>query len=452
MEPAKATIAASQFHHHHHHYHNTKCIKIFWGLKILLLLTLFKQSSAASDGNIVKSLPGFPGELPFLLETGYISVGEVDEIELFYYFIESEGEPEDDALVLWLTGGPGCSALYGLMYEIGPLAFDYGRSSGGNNPVLTLNDYSWTKVANIIFLDAPVGTGFSYAETSHGYNTSDTKSVADIYMFLRKWLVAHPKFRANPLYIAGDSYSGITVPVLVKEISDGNEAGTLPPINIRGYILGNPSTDTEYDMNSRIKFSYRVGLLCDELYQALELFCKGEYVHPNKSEGGCITSLEKVDMCLKDIYAPMILERKCSPLSSAKPNNILEWASTTNLSSSDAHLLELGHCRDYNYLLVNIWANDEQVQEALHVRNGTIRTWEMCSKNLAYVHDVTSSVEYHLNLTREDLRSIIYSGDHDLLVPYVGTEEWIQSLNLTVSSDDVWRPWFLDGQVAGSAV
>ncbi|QHO11392.1 hypothetical protein HN51_069179 [Arachis hypogaea] len=446
MEPAKATIAACQFHQHHR-YQNSKCIKMFWGLTILLLLTLSNQS-AASDANIVKSLPGFPGELPFLLETGYIDVGEVDEVELFYYFIESEGEPEDNPLVLWLTGGPGCSALYGLMYEIGPLSFDYGRSSGGKKPVLTLNDYSWTKVANIIFLDAPVGTGFSYAKTSSGYNTNDTKSAADIYMFLRKWLVAHPRFRANPLYIAGDSYSGITVPVLVKEISDGNKAGTLPPINLRGYILGNPLTDIGYDINSRVKFSHRVGLLSDELYLALELSCKGEYVRPNKSEGACISNLEIMDLCLKDIFAPMILERKCSPFSSAKPNNILKWGSTTT-PSSDTLLLELRRCRDYDYLLVNIWANDGEVQEALHVRNGTIKTWEMCSKNLAYVNDITSSVEYHLNFTSEDLRAIIYSGDHDLIVPYVGTEEWIQSLNLTVSSDDVWSPWFQDGQVAG---
>ncbi|KAK4798925.1 hypothetical protein SAY86_024290 [Trapa natans] len=69
--------------------------------------------------SIIKRLPGFSGDLPFYLETGYIGVGGLEKVQLFYYFIESERSPKDDALFLWLTGGPGCSAFSGLVYEIG---------------------------------------------------------------------------------------------------------------------------------------------------------------------------------------------------------------------------------------------------------------------------------------------------------------------------------------------
>ncbi|KAK4484969.1 hypothetical protein RD792_007575 [Penstemon davidsonii] len=150
----------------------------------------------------------------------YISVGENDEVQMFYYFVESERDPDTDPLLLWLTGGPGCSGFSGLVYEIGPLAFDL-SSFDWSLPSLVLNPYSWTKVANIIFIDSPVGTGFSYANTAEGYVSSDTKAAKDNYLFLRKWLLNHPRFLKNQLYVAGDSYGGKIVPMVTLEIDQG---------------------------------------------------------------------------------------------------------------------------------------------------------------------------------------------------------------------------------------
>ncbi|XP_019083738.1 PREDICTED: serine carboxypeptidase-like 10 isoform X1 [Camelina sativa] len=154
-------------------------------LKFLLLLFL---SHHVYSGTIVKFLPGFEGPLPFELETGYIGIGEEENIQVFYYFIKSEKNPKEDPLLLWLDGGPGCSSLGGLLFENGPLALK-SEVYNGITPSLVSTTYSWTKVAemaNIIYLDQPVGAGFSYSRTPIG-KTSDTIEVKRIHDFLQKY-------------------------------------------------------------------------------------------------------------------------------------------------------------------------------------------------------------------------------------------------------------------------
>nr|XP_028957979.1 serine carboxypeptidase-like 18 isoform X2 [Malus domestica] len=464
-----------------------------------LLLMALLNTNVASTSNIITALPGFPGNLPFKLETGYVGVGNMDDVHLFYYFIESEGSPEYDPLVLWLTGGPGCSAFSGLIYEnLGPLSFDYANSIG-NKPQFKLNPYSWTKVANIIFLDAPVGTGFSYAKTWRGYaNMSDTLSAAQTYEFLRKWLMDHPKFFNNQLYVAGDSYSGIVVPIIVQKISDGklltittsgivlplyirplinsvshayevlvcscfvcflcvgNHDDNVPPINIKGYVLGNPVTDLDKDGDSRILFAYLKALISDELYQSLETNCNGEYINVDPNNALCMDDLEIYNECTEDIRSVQILEPSCTLTSPKSMGSIWKPDHHSDRDSKNILLTSSGlprpWCREYNYILSEIWANDKTVQDALHVREGSIEEWVRCNYSLqhSYIKDVSSSLVYHENLIKKGYRVLIYSGDYDMFIPYVGTFAWIESLNLTV--DSRWRPWFVSGQIAGYSV
>ncbi|XP_058191579.1 serine carboxypeptidase-like 13 [Rhododendron vialii] len=419
-------------------------------LQLLLVLVLCTGTFAAFSKSIVKTLPGYAGDLPFKLETGYVSVGEWNDVHLFYYFIESEGNPREDPLILWLTGGPGCSSFSGLIFEIGPLHFEK-KYFDGQFPNLALNPFSWTKVASIIFLDAPIGSGFSYADNAESYVVDDLLYATDTYNFLLKWLMDHPTFLSNELYISGDSYSGLIVPIIVQKIYDGNsKVGVQRQLKLQGYILGNPVTSQHDDKNARIEYAHRHALLSDKLYESIKHNCHGEYVTIDPDNAPCIKDLTMVTECLANLFYAQILEPNCNY--GSNNSSKLKWdRGFIDEEPTDFLLLPAFPqfwCRYYNYyVLSDIWANDERVRQALRVRKGTKGKWKMCNESMAYTEVVFSSLDYHRNLSHTPLRALVYSGDHDMLVPYLGTHKWIESLGLTVSEE--WRPWFVDGQNAG---
>ncbi|GJT77461.1 peptidase S10, serine carboxypeptidase, alpha/beta hydrolase fold protein [Tanacetum coccineum] len=333
---------------------------------------------------VVKSC-GVAGLLEVMVSgCSYVGVGEREEVQLFYYFVESQRNPQKDPLLLYLTGGPGTSGILSLFYQIGPLKFEFTNSTR-SEVKLELNPYSWTKTANVIFIDLPVGTGFSYAKTWESSRSSDSLVVTHAYDFIRKWLMDHPKFLSNPLYITGISYMGLIIPGVVSNVYHGNEQGTPPKLNIRGFLIVNPRTDSFIDFNSRIEFAYRAALIEDEIYER------------NKTVEESI----------------------------------------------------------YSYS--NIWGNMKSVRQALHIRKGTVENFQFRNASISaifgkpdaiyYSYDIFSSLAYHKQLFSKKCHALIINGDQDMTFPYVGTQQWIKSLNLNVESP--WKPWFVRTQVAG---
>ncbi|XP_050262008.1 serine carboxypeptidase-like 18 isoform X2 [Quercus robur] len=360
----------------------------------LLLLLLVSGTRTAVSHWIVKTLPGFPGELPFKLETGYISVGEV---EFFYYFVESEGNPGADPLLLYFNGGPGCSALNGFLYQIGPLKFNITDYTGGL-PTLIYEPNTWTKTANVLFLDAPVGAGFSYATISEAWSASDTKVAAQAYEFLRNWLIEHSNFVNNMVYLGSDSYQGLVTPILAQDIINGNEAGIEPQVNIKGLSLGCPHTNSDLEDNTIVTFAHRMALISDAMYKSAKTSCNGNYIDSTNPK--CTEAVASIS-------------------------------------------------QNFDYILFDIWINYKSVQDALHVRPGTVKEVFRCNITLKseYSYNVKDAFPYYKNLTSSGLQILVFSGDHDMTVTHIAAEQWINSLDLTIDTE--WRPWFVDGQVAG---
>ncbi|KAK7245617.1 hypothetical protein RIF29_40465 [Crotalaria pallida] len=426
----------------------TRFSSSYHGIILHLLLLLQFSNQLAYCGYIVKSLPGFQGPLPFVLETGYVGVGEGEAVQAFYYFIQSQNNPKEDPLLLWLTGGPGCSALSGLAFEIGPFGFK-NEEYNGSLPNLELKPHSWTKVSSIIFVDLPVSTGFAYATTESASKRSDWRTVHQVHQFLRKWLIDHPEFISNEVYIGGDSYSGIPVPVIVQEISQGNEEGVQPWINLQGYVLGNAAT-TQTERNYAIAFAHGMALISDELFESLEKNCKGDYIHEETRNELCSRDLKTFHELTSGLNSAHILDPLCEWLSQT-PKEVSWRRSVTEKYPSeflDTHLtLPPLSCRSYVYFLSEFWANDDSVREALHIRKGSIGKWTRCTFGIPNKYDIPRSYPYHVNLSRKGYRSLIYNGDHDMTIPFLATQAWIRSLNYSIVDD--WRQWRSNGQGGG---
>lgn len=166
--------------------------------------------------------------------SGYLDDDETDK-HLFYWFFESRNDPKNDPVVLWLNGGPGCSSLTGLFFELGPAAIN-------EKIKLVNNPHSWNANASVIFLDQPVNVGYSYS----GSSVSNTVAAGkDVYALLSLFFKQFPEYAHQDFHIAGESYAGHYIPVFTHEILSHKDRN----INLKSVLIGNGLTDpyTQYE-------------------------------------------------------------------------------------------------------------------------------------------------------------------------------------------------------------
>lgn len=447
-------------------------IKNFFLITISFCICLSKQVlEAAPQDALTKTLPGFNGTFPSNHYSGYVTLDGIPQKNLFYYFVQSERNSSEDPLVLWLNGGPGCSSFDGFIYEHGPFNFEAAKTKGGL-PILHLNPYSWSKVSNVIYLESPSGVGLSYPPLNQ---TGDLQTAIDTHAFLLKWLELYPEFISNPFYISGESYAGIYVPTLASQVVKGIKSGVKPAINFKGYMIGNGVCDDQHDGNALVPFAHGMGLISDTLYQEALVNCKGNY--QNSRDQSCTEVLEKIDdnldgLNIYDVLEPCYHDNssendvKNSSLpqsfkrlgrSNERPLPVRKrmfgraWPFRAIVKPGAVRLWpELSTGFDdvpcMNDEVATAWLNNQDVRKAIHASPDAGK-WSLCGGLIRYIHDAGSMISYHKNLTADGYRALIYSGDHDMCVPFTGTEAWVESLGYQVVEE--WRPWISNYQIAG---
>eukprot|EP01084_Bolivina_argentea_P313985 543808_1 len=180
-----------------------------------LLLFSFRLNCQRPSQDRIQHLPGLNFNVSYDQYSGYLDLNNGHH--LFYWLTQSQHDPDNDPLVLWLNGGPGCSSLYGLFYELGPFHVNE------NGSLYDTSKYSWNNNANILFLETPICVGFSYQDnTENNCTMNDNSTADDNYNAILKFLDKFPVYKSNDFYITGESYAGYYIPTLTLRILQGN--------------------------------------------------------------------------------------------------------------------------------------------------------------------------------------------------------------------------------------
>ena len=202
-----------------------------------LFLTPLIEAGELQQARELSRVVGLPGAgANVTSHAGFLTVNKELNSNLFFWFFESQQLPPAEApVVLWLDGGPGASSMYGLFVETGPFGADADLN-------LVARNLSWTNTNNMLYIDNPVGTGFSFTDDEAGYATNQEDVARDLYSALTQFFTAFEMFQDNAFYVTGESYGGKYVPAISYKLHVENPTAELK-VNLKGMAIGSGFVD-----------------------------------------------------------------------------------------------------------------------------------------------------------------------------------------------------------------
>lgn len=360
--------------------------------------------------------------------SGYLDYGENFNDHLFFWFFESRNKPSEDPVVLWLNGGPGCSSLTGLFFELGPSSIDADLKP-------KFNEYSWNNNASIIFVDQPLNVGLSYSDDG----TEPVNSVVaerDVYALLETFFQKFPKYAKNDFHIAGESYAGHYIPALASEIWSHEDRS----FKLSSLMIGNGLTDPA------VQYTSYADMAC------------GRGGYPSVLEPSvCAQMEEDTKRCISLInkcYADQS-DWACLPATVYCNNKLFSPYLDAGYNFYDVRQ----KCGDQPCYIDEEYGsgyiNQDVVQRALGLPSH--RDFSSCNNkiNSEFVNDGDWMRPYNLNVTsllNAGVPVLVYAGDADFAVNWLGNERWTHALEWnhgTEYRNETLKPWKLDDSEVG---
>ncbi|CAI9744246.1 protective isoform X1 [Octopus vulgaris] len=419
----------------------------------LVGVALITTATAAANEDLIHSLPGLKKQPMFQQYSGYLD--GIDGRHLHYWLVESQQNPKTDPLVLWMNGGPGCSSLLAVLTEHGPYVIQDDTS-------LEYNPHSWNKIANVLYLEAPAGVGFSYKDDKN-YTTDDDLTSLNNLAAIKSFFKKFPEYNGREFFVTGESYGGIYVPTLsVRLLGE-------PSINFQGFAVGNGMSDYNINTASILYFGYYHGLYGSKLYANLLSSCCGSnttvcYISQSPSAqcsfyaGKALNLIYASDLNMYNLYA------KCEK--TEIPGGFQQYHDMGNsfrnfpqfikerqeLRMKDPKSLKLvPPC--INGTASMVYFSRADVRKALNIPT-SVASWDLCSNVVSEHYKRTYQTMYlqYLKVIAAKKRILLYNGDVDMACNFLGDEWFLNSLKLTlVTPRKAWHYTSDDGsqQIAG---
>ncbi|ELT95115.1 hypothetical protein CAPTEDRAFT_32896, partial [Capitella teleta] len=428
----------------------------------LLYAVIATVATDTAERDLIVNLPGLDVQPEFKQYSGYVSADGYRQFH--YWLVESQRNPEQDPLILWLNGGPGCSSISGFLVEHGPFTSRY---------VNQLNLHlHFSQNANVVYLESPGGVGYSYSPSSNVNKTGDYHSAENNYFAMRSFFEKFPAFKGRAFYITGESYAGIYVPLLAHWVTSDDD------MNLKGIAIGNGVLDLAFDLDSLPQMLYSHGMISTDLWVLLRAqCCQKEHAF------GCsfTSSLE---------FNPSVCQRvlenvvNLSWTSGVNPYNVLD-SCAGGAESVMPNKTEHNHRAKMNYNFdkkVNIavtevnarenpieneieenvisclndtlttnYMNLPEVREALHIPRHLAK-WQICNENITteYERQVSTVKEQILELLSKDIRVLIYNGETDLACNVIGNAWFVSDLGLKREHEN--QAWFYEDTLGNSQI
>lgn len=405
-----------------------------WFSIIVAVSSVYSLSvlTESANNDKITSLPGLEKMPSFDMYSGYLNFS--DTKALHYWFVESQGDPASDPVVLWLNGGPGCSSMEGFMAEHGPLHLN-------DDSTISMNPWAWNMKANMIYLEAPIGVGFSIGSADDMKHINDDTTSSDNRDALKVFFSdKFPQYLANGLYVSGESYAGIYVPTLIAKIVDDD---MLQPA-FKGAIIGNGLYSWEKNQDSIVKFSRYHGLTDIRKWEkVISNCCKNGnefecdfYNYPNAE---CKTLVNQiVDQTWSSGLDVYNLYAECAG-GISREAFMQHLYKQGDLTFPEDKKIVRSNPTCTNGTALSDYFNSPAVKAAIHVDKSI--TWTLCADDLNYVttvQDVSEYLHHTLNQAPES-HIALYAGDVDMACNFLGGEMFAEAMGLTLNED--YQAW-----------